>query len=213
MSQRPHKSLQSLCFFSQALKWLYASLSVIHFHNGSSMRRWSHRCCCFGLLEGNSPSAAMFPFLPFCSWRWSAAPDGGFPAVSLTLSLRAINPGLGLCDAVAMATWVGSEQWRRRAQVCCDRWCRGGEGKRRFVQPGWAVRGPCVCVCGWESLNETISLITELSRCLFLLQQPADKTPKQVLSASTLGEKRESKWHFSASCHNYKQMLSACVSS
>lgn len=52
VSQRPHKSLQSLCFFSQALKRLYASLSVIHFHNGSSMHRRSRRCCSFGLLEG-----------------------------------------------------------------------------------------------------------------------------------------------------------------
>lgn len=62
-----------------------------------------------------------------------------------------------------------------------------GWGGETEVCAAWLSSAWCVCVCVWESLNETISLITELSQCLFLPQQTVDKTPKRVLSASTLG--------------------------
>lgn len=76
LCQRGHINHFSACFFSQAHKWVYASLSVIHFHNDSSMRRWNHRWLFWGSWGGNSPSVATFPcFLSsFSAWWLSGGP-------------------------------------------------------------------------------------------------------------------------------------------
>lgn len=117
---------------------------------------WNHRHWLFShSWGGNLPSVSVF-LHPLGLGGW-AEPCREIPAVSLTLSQKAINPGLSLPSTIAMATWVVSKQWvavggcepePRCVVTDAARWVEETE-----VCAAWSSSAWCVFLCACLSVR------------------------------------------------------------